>query len=69
MSVYFRTGQNSGASVPWWFYFLFVLPVQVCWFAAVILFRGAVFVVRLLAEGVAYLVAYRRQRQQQQPVG
>lgn len=28
MSVYFRTGQNSGASVPWWFYLLVVAPLQ-----------------------------------------
>jgi hypothetical protein len=42
MSVYFRTGPNTAASVPWWVYVFFVLPFQAIYLFCKVLVVGTV---------------------------
>lgn len=58
MSVYFRTGQNTGASVPWWFYFLVVAPLQ----ALYLMMKGLLYAA--VAVGVFTVTASRFARDQ-----
>lgn len=64
MSVYFRTGNNTGASFPWWFYLLVILPLQILVVIPLQLaWKALVLLVRLTAAAVAYFRARQRRAQ------
>jgi len=47
MGVYYRTGRNSGASFPWWFWMLVIAPIQVACYMIIGLIWIVVVFVRL----------------------
>lgn len=51
MSVFFRTGENTAASVPWWVYLCFILPVQLLWLFA----KALVYVFAAMAAAVVFV--------------
>lgn len=60
MGVYFRTGQNTAASVPWWFYLFVVAPLQILY----LMMKAVLYVA--VAVGVFALMAGRFARDQWQ---
>lgn len=60
MGVYFRTSQNTAASVPWWFYMFVVAPFQLLYLMMKAILYAAV------AVGVFLLMAGRSARDQWQ---
>jgi hypothetical protein len=58
MGVYFRTSQNTAASVPWWFYLFVVAPFQILYLMMKAVLYAAV------AVGVFLMMAGRFARDQ-----